>query len=354
MGPDQLQGWQTRPFGDIARGKVENPVRKPPASDLLADPLNWEGSKSKWSDRKEILRAGPGRSHSTRKDDLATDSLQLAIEYHFLDVAYDRCNPERPLLAYLGLHAPHYPYQAEEELFAYYLNRVPVYDDEPADHPFLGNSPFPREPLMTGRDVPRRSVQRATAAYYAMVEGVDRRLGRVLDSIELSGQSLDDWLIIVTSDHGDMMGQHGVWEKQQFFEGSVRVPLLMRWPSGGAESGRRVSENVNLCDLYATFCAAADAEIPEGLDSRNLLPLARGEQWNHPNRTHSFFLQQGFTNVMVKEGDLKYCWYKGMPDVLFDLAKDPDETVNLIDDPAYAQALVGLRAEVKRQGYAED
>ena len=54
-------------------------------------------------DRKEILRAGPGRSHSARKDDLATDSLQLGIEQHFLDVAYDRCNPERPLLAYLGL-----------------------------------------------------------------------------------------------------------------------------------------------------------------------------------------------------------------------------------------------------------
>ena len=54
----------------------------------------------------------------------------------------------------------------------------------------------------------------------------------ILDSIELSGQSLDDWLIIVTSDHGDMMGEHGVWEKQQFYEGSVAFPL-MHWPKGG-------------------------------------------------------------------------------------------------------------------------
>ena len=92
LGPDQLQGWQSRPAGDVAHGGVADPVRKPPAKPTNDDPLNWEGG-SKWSDRKELVRAGPGRSHGAAKDELATLALEQAIEQHFLDSAYDPLRP---------------------------------------------------------------------------------------------------------------------------------------------------------------------------------------------------------------------------------------------------------------------
>ena len=73
-----------------------------------------------------------------------------------------------------------------------------------------------------------------------------------------------------------MLGEHGIWEKQKFFEASARVPLIMRWPSGFA-GGREISENVNLCDLFATLCDLADIPTPSGLDSRSLAGLLRGD-----------------------------------------------------------------------------
>ena len=104
--------------------------------------------------------------------------------------------------------------------------------DEPVfDHPFLS-----QRQVDVGTDVTERDMQRATAAYYGMIETIDEYYGIVLDALEAAGQNLNDWIIIYTSDHGEMLGQHGIWEKQKFFEASVGVPLFIRWPAGfGAE-----------------------------------------------------------------------------------------------------------------------
>ena len=105
-------------------------------------------------------------------------------------------------------------------------------------------------------------MQRATAAYYGMIETIDEYYGIVLDALEAAGQNLDEWIIIYTSDHGEMLGEHGIWEKQKFFEASVGVPLFIRWPAGFGSEGRTVTENVNLCDLFATLCDFTGVPTP--------------------------------------------------------------------------------------------
>ena len=147
------------------------------------------------------------------------------------------------------LRTAHVPFLTSHEKFTYYLNRVAPYVNETAfDHPFLSSrSVKPRV------DVSEREIRRATAAYYGMVEGIDQDYGRVLQALEHVGQDLDDWIIIYTSDHGEMLGEHALWEKTKFFEGSVKVPLIIRLP-GRANAGQVVEENVNLCDLFATLC----------------------------------------------------------------------------------------------------
>lgn len=143
--------------------------------------------------------------------------------------------------------------------------------EEPCDHPVLSlsqqNQPVHASP---------RDIRRATAAYYGMVETVDNHYGQVLGELERVGENLDDWTLIYTSDYGEMLGEHGIWEKTRFYEGSVRVPLIVRWPRRFA-GGPTVKQNVNLCDLFATICDLAGVPTPDGLDSRSLVPLLEGD-----------------------------------------------------------------------------
>lgn len=353
QGRDQLQGWQNRPVGDVACGEVDG-LKESFFDGFQApqdDKLNVPGSM-KWSDEKEIRRAGPG-NYSDRKDELAVKGAEEWIDERFIGTWYDRQIPQRPLMMYVGLHNPHYPYLCSEELFRYYLPRVEGFDVETCfDHPFLGTSPWPYVPSESGRDIPARAVQRARAAYYGKIETMDQHYARVLDALRLAGEELDEWIIVYCSDHGDQLGEHGTWEKQKFFDGSVKIPLIIRAPKL-LPKGLHIKQNVSLCDLFATLCELTGIEAPAGLDSRSLVPLMQGVADKWPNEAYSFFLQQGYRNIMVKQGKLKYQWYEHtkhgvMPEVLFDLEKDPHETVNFINDPAYAETIELLREKAAK------
>jgi choline-sulfatase len=126
------------------------------------------------------------------------------------------------------------------------------------------------------------------------------------------------------------------------------VPLIIRWPRG-FEGGRVLEQNVNLCDLFATFCDLAELPTPDGLDSRSLAPLLRGESLAWNNETISQFKE---SNVMIKRDALKYQYYgPTMPEVLFDLAKDPTERQNFIDEPAYAAEVTAFRRRLAELGH---
>jgi choline-sulfatase len=361
QGYDQLVGWQARPVGDVDYHPINRakPEKNPPArvcAEDSEDSLNCPGMK-KWSDTKELMKAGPGKPNY--KDTLAVLGAKSWIEDSFLGTWYDRQNREKPTLLYIGLNNPHYPYICEESLFNYYLNRVPVYENQESfDHPFLKNCPWPYVSLRSGEDIPRRTAQRATAAYYALVETMDSNFKKVLDSLEEAGEDLDEWIIVYLSDHGEMLGEHGLWEKQKFFEGSARVPFIIRAPKI-LPKGVTIEENVNLCDLYPTLCELAGLDTPSGLDGKSLVSLMRGEDPSYSNETYSFFFNQGFCNVMVKKGDLKYQWYSQesvgiLPEVLFDLERDKTETVNFIDDPIYKDEIESFRKKVIQLGYNTD
>lgn len=363
MGPDQMQGWTSRLGADCnvalpARGVVE------PAD------VTTETGIGKWSDAKEIKRAGIGRgANTTDVDRYALDGALLWTRTKLVDPYYDRgLARDQPVLLKLSFTRPHYPYFTTEDKFAYYLNRVePFFDEQVFDHPFLNT-----HRVEIGKDVTEREVRRATAAYYGMVEEIDDDFGTLMRELEHAGEDLDDWWILYTSDHGEMLGEHGIWEKQKFFEASARVPLIVRPPKGQREAwgchGRRVRENVNLCDLFATLCDAADVPLPgdaetlhgRGLDSRSLLPLMRGDTsaWHDRYRDETVS-QFGGTNLMIKRGTLKYQRYDGeacaaQPEVLFDLDVDPGESRNLLGEARYAEAVTTFRERAAALGFGPD
>lgn len=339
LGTDQMQGWNQRPAGDVQVATNHLDGRFDEEFKRYERPFG----DYKWSDTKEALRAGVGDSHVVVKDAFWTQAALTSLEWHFSSAQYDREQPQRPLLLKLSLLQPHYPYQTDAEKFGYYLNRVEPYLDElVSEHPFLS-----RRQVRPGVDCPVRDLRRATAAYYGMIATIDAHYGAVLDYLEYLGQDLDDWVIVYCSDHGEMLGEHGIWEKQKFYEGSCRVPLVIRWPKR-FPGGRVVNQNVSLCDLFATLCDLAGLPIPDGLDSRSLVPLLQGETAGWDNTAISQF---GPHNVMLKAGDLKYQWYgPDLPEVLFDLATDPTERTDFIADPAYAEAVAEFRQRLTARG----
>lgn len=343
MGIDQMQGWQFRLAGDTEVA-VNNYLKQ---SGKVPDAIDKLKTGMKWDDKKEILRAGPGDSSYARRDRLTVEAGKNFIYEHFVDSFYDRAEPETPLLLYVGLLNPHYPYIAPQELFDYYLNRVELYENRlPSDHPFLGrcaNCP----PLVVGEDVSEREVKRAMAAYYANIELIDRQFGELLDSLRNAGEDLDEWIIVYTSDHGEMLGEHSIWEKQRFYEGSVRVPLFIRYPKQFPK--RRVRENVNLVDLYPTLCEACGIPVPENLDGRSLMGLLRGDKCNWENETMS---QWGGKHLMIKRDDLKYHWYQDTEtELLFDLQKDPMELENCAGKERYQEVLGYFRGRREVAGF---
>jgi choline-sulfatase len=330
MGQDQMQGWRRRiSFDDIHVEPHYLDGYKKEEAEL------YPRGDGKWSDTKEVLRAGIGKSPHAVSDDFTVDAACKYIEQYFCSQFYDK-EQHAPLLLKVSLLLPHYPYLCDEEKFTYYLNRVePFTNEDVSDHPFLS-----QRQVRVGKDATVREIRRATAAYYGMVETIDAHFGRVLDALRHAGQNLDDWIIIYSSDHGEMLGEHGVWEKQKFFEASARVPLLIRAPKY-FQGGRVVEENVNLCDLFATLCDLAGLPVPTGLDSRSLVPLLRGDSRHWDNETISEF---GAVNLMIKRDHLKYHYYGAdMPEVLFDLQTDPKESINCLGHEKYSAALRAFR-----------
>jgi len=338
MGSDQMQGWTQR-IGDDAH---VGPQFIAGRDDQSFAEHYVRGTHFKWSDTKEVLRAGAGRGPVVTKDEYTLQGALNFIEEYFANPYYDRVKAAQPLLLKVSFLQPHYPYFTSEEKFTYYLNRIePYLDQQVAEHPFLS-----QRQVRPGIDASERELRRATAAYYGMVETIDDHYGTLLQALARVGQDLDEWIIIYTSDHGEMLGEHGIWEKQKFYEASARVPLIIRWPKQ-FRGGRVVQENVNLCDLFATLCDLCDVPTPPDLDSRSLVPLLQGDATEWDNETVSQFTHGGGTNVMIKRDQLKYQYYPAMGDVLFDLARDPGELVNVVADAAYQDAVVAFRQRIE-------
>ena len=342
LGPDQMQGWRRRiaPDAEISDRYIPEKIeeefaRYTPPPDT-----------GKWSNQREVEEARAVEGPYQKFDALAMDAAIEYLDRYFDDPVYWRRECHYPLLFKLSLLQPHYPFFTDQEKFDRYMQCVPIFREEPCDHPKLSLSQQGK-PVHVSDD----AIRRATAAYYGMIETIDTYYGQILDKLESLGENLDEWIIVYTSDHGEMLGQHGIWEKTRFYEASVRVPLIIRWPRH-FKGGRTVNENVNLCDLFATLCDLAGLKIPDGLDSRSLVPLLNGSSSGWKNESLS---QMWKNEYMIKQDSLKYQYYgPDIPEVLFDLEKDPGETTNRIDSPDYSQAVARFRKRLSELGHGPD
>jgi choline-sulfatase len=177
---------------------------------------------------------------------------------------------------------------------------------------------------------------------------VDDRIGQLLNEVERLGMA-DNTMVLLTSDHGDMVGEKGQWFKRIYLEWSARVPLLISWP-GRVPAGRRVQAPVSLVDLFPTFAEAAGVEVRTHIDGRSLLPLTDGRDEGRGREVIGEYFGEGTIEPirMVRRGDYKYITVNGYPPQLFDLKKDPGENVNAAGRPEYASVERELRARAEK------
>jgi choline-sulfatase len=193
------------------------------------------------------------------------------------------------------------------------------------------------------RPLSEQEVRRARHGYYAAVSYLDERVGEVLDALGATGLDRDT-LVVFTADHGELLGERGLWYKMSFLEGSARVPLIVRGPGLAA---RRIEGPVSQLDLAPTLAewAGADSRGAE-FEGTSLAPALAGTAAG-PAEALGEYLAEGVRApaVMIRRGAHKYVRCPGDPDLLYDLDADPLELRNLADDAASAGLVAGFRAE---------
>jgi choline-sulfatase len=244
----------------------------------------------------------------------------------------------------VGLVLPHAPFVATPEDYALYDDRVTL-DALPgtppeALHPALRDLQR-RAKLEDAEPVPLEAQRRARVAYYGMCTQVDRGVGRILDALEEAGLS-GETIVVYTSDHGEQLGEHGMWWKHTFYQGSVGIPLLMAGP--GLPQGT-ISANVSLLDLGPTLLDVAGAPAIPGATGRSFRCLleGHGENWPDTAIAENLWPPESTTlQRMLKRGPWKLCHYPGEAPQLFNLEDDPGECHDLADDPACRKTLEAL------------
>lgn len=242
----------------------------------------------------------------------------------------------RPWLAWTGWGRPHNPYRTSQEMLdSYPLDAIdrPYFPEDWRDteHPVMQMTRYHRS---CTRPFGQEIVQRFRAAYYGAITELDGLVGELVSALEDTGQ-LEDTVVIFTSDHGDMMGDHGFFYKNAPYDGCARVPLIIAGP--GIPAGCVIDTPVSLVDVYASVVDLVGGPGLDGVRGHSLIPLAQGDASGHPYAYVELNTERLLTGVFsVIQDDWKYNYYVGYPDQLFNLRDDPDEWINRMDDPECA------------------
>lgn len=287
-----------------------------------------------------VFQTDDGKKHPEQGVGLTAD-----ISSRFADAAIEfvRQKSEQPFFLHVNFTAPHDPLLMPPKFGEKYKP-----GDMPLPASFLPEHPFDHGNLR-GRDEqlwpwPRTAdmVREELTCYYAVISHLDRQIGRVLAALEESGRARDTW-VIFTSDHGLAIGSHGLRGKQNMYEHTINVPLVIRGP--GIPRNERRSAHVYLRDLYPTVCDLAGIPIPASVEGRSFIAtFTDANKVGHPY-VFGYFRD---SQRMIRGERWKLIEYPLISKTqLFDLENDPDEIRDLSADPRHQADLDDLRGRLK-------
>lgn len=335
VGPDQLHGFDDRLTTDLV-----------PADFGWMPP--WRSNEqADWPNLETMLDSGVvNRTMGMDFDEDVTHQARRRL-YDFA-----RDNDQQPFLLTVSYIQPHEPYKTTQEWWDRYTDEEVGLPSVPLPEMDQWDGHSGRLYRLMGADrgyLADEQVIRARHGFYAMLSYVDHQIGLILSTLQTTGLA-DDTIVIVAADHGTMIGERGMWCIVHFFEWAMRVPFIIHAP--GRLAPRVVEENVSLVDLLPTLLdLATDGQPPPlatPVDGRSLVPAAAGAAPDQDASVYAEISAEGCTKpcVMIRRGSLKYICSEADPPLLFDLASDPGEQINLAGQPAYQTVIKTLEAAV--------
>jgi choline-sulfatase len=329
VGGDQRHGFERRLVGDVS-----------PTAHITAgwhlDRVLGDLADTPGMSLSGIVKSGPGRTGYQAYDETVARAAA--------DWLLER-STERRFFLTVGLVTPHCPfvsppadYEAHRDTFT--LDDLPLPDENlhpryAANRVRHGTDPPP----------PLDAQWRSRVAYYGLTTFMDRQVGSVLDALDASGLA-ENTIVVYCSDHGELLGEHGLWWKSAFFDGACRVPLIVSLPDVIPQGACR-TENVSLIDVGPTLLDLAGVDALPGASGRSFRRLLEGDASDHDD---TVIAEDTVGSIcrMVRSGSWKYNYYHGMAPELFNLDEDPGETSNLAGRPEYQDLEQGLRERVLR------
>jgi choline-sulfatase len=334
-GPDQLHGFEERLTTDI----------------YPAD-FGWTPDWTRFAERPGWYHTMDSVTQSgscTRTNQMDfDDEVVFAARQKLFDIA--RGKDRRPFCMVVSLTHPHDPYVTPEPYWERYADteidmpRAPA----PADDP---HSQRLRHVIgLATTAITPTQVRDARRAYYGAVSYVDDQVGALMSTLRQARLDADT-IVLLLADHGDMLGERGLWYKMSFYEPACRIPLVVHAP--GRFAPGRVAQPASLLDILPTLAALAHPdhapEFAAPVDGHSLLPALQGQAQD--SEVIGEYLAEGAIApvIMIRRGHYKFIHCPIDPDQLYDLRADPSELVNLATDPANAGRVAEFRAEVERR-----
>lgn len=344
IGPDQLHGFEERLTTDIY------------PADFGWTP-DWEADNQRidwWChNMASVTEAGIAETTNQLEFDDETGYQTIRKIYELA-----RGGDGRPFLLMASFTHPHDPYATRRS----YWDR---YDHEAINLPTVPATPYAdMDPhsqrlhdlsAMGDVDIGDEEIRNARHAYYGNIAYFDDWLGKILQTLDDTGQR-DNTIVIVLSDHGDMLGERGLWYKMTFFEWGSRIPMIVSAPDRFRP--RRIANNVSLLDLLPTLVdlgAPDEVEFADPPDGRSLLGLLNGETADDRDEVLGEMLGEGAIApcLMIRRGRYKYIHSDPDPVQLYDLTDDPNELNNLSGNPDVADTEQNFRDETRTRWDSE-
>ncbi len=335
VGPDQLHGFEERLTTDIY-----------PADFGWTPDYRKPGERIDWwyHNMGSVTGAGVAEiSNQMEYDD--------EVAYNAVRKIYDlsRGLDERPWSLTVSFTHPHDPYVARRKYWDLYEDCEHLLPEVPAlayeDHDPHAQRIFDANDWRNF-DITEEDIKRSRRAYFANISYLDDKIGEILHALETSRQEA---IVVFVSDHGDMLGERGLWFKMSFYEGSARVPMMIAAPGLQPQC---ITTPVSTIDLTPTYCDLAGVSMEEVMpwtEGQSLIPLAKGIA-REESVAMEYAAEASYAPlVALRKGRYKYTRCNLDPEQLFDLDADPHEMTNLADDPAHADALAEFRAEADQR-----
>ena len=294
----------------------------------------------RWKTRSMAEKIGPGETAYTAYD--------RKISSAAVDWIHERSNIEssdKPWTLFVSMVAPHFPLIAPTEFFELYNHAgiMPKKSAEIIEHPWLTGlkSSFLYDNFTDEK------TRIALASYYALVSFMDANFGKVLDALDESDLT-ESTRVIYISDHGDNMGERGLWGKSTFYEESAGIPIIVAGPD--IPEGQVSHTPVSLIDVYPTIMESMGIDTEsDNFPGSSLIDIAKKADETE-RVVYSEYHAAGACSgaFMIRKGKWKMCYYVGLPPQLFDLESDPDELIDLGSTPEFASTLCNLETELRK------